>query len=283
MSGSLGKKNLLFRFMIVVFLPSVADGSAFIPQKRLYTPDVFPNTFSSFQDLRYAILNIIGKTKKRIWVLTDFLSDGEIVSALYLAKYRKVSVRVYLGEKKAYNYMSRLGYLQEQKTPVFRKPRDLPFTARTLILSDYHLYFIEGDLDFLNPRKNFEIKVLSRKDTEQFMKIWRGLKVSKRSFLPSSSGKKRVLRERAPDRPVSHSRRVYGKGNQDGSYNYDRNQPLKPPDDISHRLPKDLKSRRSDGLRPYRMRKSGPLVAPRLFNELESKESELRSEDLDDF
>src|SRR4051812_1521271 len=67
-----------------------------------------PRRFESFSDLRNEVLDYISGATQRIWLVTPYLTDGEIVSALYVAQYRKLDVKVLLGRGKANSYMSRL-------------------------------------------------------------------------------------------------------------------------------------------------------------------------------
>jgi hypothetical protein len=88
--------------------------------------DIRISDFDSFSKMRFEVLNLVGAAKTRIWLVTDYLTDGEVVSALFLARYRKLDVKVLLGKKKAYSYMSRLGYLRQQNIPVYIKPNNFP-------------------------------------------------------------------------------------------------------------------------------------------------------------
>ena len=80
--------------------------------------------FQDFASFRQEILNLVGTAQTRIWLTTDFISDGEIVSALYLGKYRKLDVLTMLGKKKANSYMSRLNFFKAQGMDVYMRPQD---------------------------------------------------------------------------------------------------------------------------------------------------------------
>lgn len=109
-------------------------------------------TVDSFAEVRSEVLNAIGAATQRIWLTTDYLTDGEIVSALFIAQYRKIDVQVLLGRAKANYYMSRLNYLKNQNIPVYLKP-DTPALKAigkvSSVLCDDRLLQVDGELDFL--------------------------------------------------------------------------------------------------------------------------------------
>jgi len=114
-------------------------------------------TVNSFADVRSEVLNLIGGAQRRIWLMSDFLSDGEIVSALYVAQYRKVEVQVLLGRAKSNAYMSRLNYLKAQNITVFLRPPQFQPNIPSAVLADDQLLLVNGELDFLARNRRFEI------------------------------------------------------------------------------------------------------------------------------
>jgi hypothetical protein len=124
--------------------------------------------FSSFSELRHAVLDRISGSTKRIWLVTDYLTDGETVTALYLAQYRKLDVKVLLGRAKANAYMSRLNYLKSQSIPVFLKPDHFRAGSPTAILTDDTLVRIDGELDFLAKYKRFNLSTGSAAEAQAF-------------------------------------------------------------------------------------------------------------------
>ena len=64
--------------------------------------------FDSFASARSDLLSRIGGASKRIWISSNFLTDAEIVSSLYIAQYRKVQISVLIGKDKASHILSRL-------------------------------------------------------------------------------------------------------------------------------------------------------------------------------
>ena len=61
--------------------------------------DINIKNTNNFEELREEVLQIISKSQKRIWLTSDFLTDGDIVTALYFAKVRKPHVFVLLGQR----------------------------------------------------------------------------------------------------------------------------------------------------------------------------------------
>ena len=118
--------------------------------------------FPDFPTLRAEILNVIGAAKKQLWLSSDYLTDGEIVSALYIAKYRKLDVKVLLGKRMSRQYMSRLHYLKQQKIPVFIKPYNFPEKSATALLADENLILVNGNLNFLKKR-TFQLRYADEK------------------------------------------------------------------------------------------------------------------------
>lgn len=137
--------------------------------------------FSSYKQMKNSLLDIIGSAKNRVWLYTDYLTDGEIVTSLYIAKYRKIDVAVVLGPEKVYGYMSRINYLKSHKIPVFlyRGPNDSK-TSRVLV--DTKLYRIDSDLNFLTKINKIHIYREGQKQLNQFVEMVTKSKSSKISI-----------------------------------------------------------------------------------------------------
>lgn len=112
-------------------------------------------TFPDFSSLRAETLNLISGAKERVWLTTDYLTDGEIATALFLARYRKIDVQVLLGKHKARSYMSRLTYLNKQNVPVYLRPHQFRTPERTGLLTDNKLLYVNGDLDSLGAQRTY--------------------------------------------------------------------------------------------------------------------------------
>lgn len=113
-----------------------------------------------FPAARNEVLTLIGGATQRIRVVTDFLSDGEIVSALYIAQYRKVNVQVLLGQGRATHTLSRLNYLKSQNIPVWIRPRGFMSQNPTILLVDQKLYALNGELDYMAKHRKFTLTQL---------------------------------------------------------------------------------------------------------------------------
>lgn len=125
-------------------------------------------SLTSFAELRAEVLDAISGASKRVWLVTDYLTDGEIVSALYLAQYRKLDVQVLLGRGKSNNYMSRLSYLKNQNIPVFLKPDTFTPGHPTALLVDERLLLVNGELDFLAKVRQYSVMIASPERRDAF-------------------------------------------------------------------------------------------------------------------
>ncbi len=152
--------------MAMVLLSSVLHAEAVQPTPALTPQDSLP--FASFSELKNSVVSKIGSASSRIWLVTDFLSDGDIVSSIHLAKYRKVDVQVLLGQKKANAYMSRLATLKNQDIPTYMKPVNLSPTGQTWMLIDEQLLIIDGDLDFMTRKRAFVMRNASSAQSQDF-------------------------------------------------------------------------------------------------------------------
>lgn len=121
-----------------------------------------------FPAVRSEVLNLIGGATTRVRVVTDFLSDGEIVTGLYIAQYRKVNVQVLLGQARATNVLSRLNYLKAQNVPVWLRPRGFMSQYPTILLVDDKLYTLNADLDSMAKHRRFAITAVPDTEVAKF-------------------------------------------------------------------------------------------------------------------
>ena len=142
-----------------MFIPENGISKVTAPQKSQPAPRKINKTVKTFSELRSEVLNLIGGANKKIWLTTNYLTDGEIVAALYVAKYRKIDVKVLLGARKSRQYMSRLNFLKKQKTPVYLKTNNFPKKWSTAMLIDHKLYTINSELDFKSRQSSFSIRM----------------------------------------------------------------------------------------------------------------------------
>lgn len=121
-----------------------------------------------FAAARTEILTLIGGATQSIRIATDFLSDGEIASALYIAQYRKVNVQVLLGPAKATSVLSRLSFLKAQNIPVWLRPRGFMASHPTVIQVDQNLYSLNADLDYMARHRKFILSPLPATQNKAF-------------------------------------------------------------------------------------------------------------------
>jgi hypothetical protein len=124
--------------------------------------------FSDFAGLRAELLSMIGAASRRVFVCTDFLTDADIVSSLYIAQYRKVNIKVLLGRDKASHMLSRLSYLQQVSIQTSLRPKDFYPASSTLLLIDDRLVTISINLDYLTRSKGLTITTQPIEDVAAF-------------------------------------------------------------------------------------------------------------------
>ena len=117
--------------------------------------------YAAFSDARAEVLETIGRATQRVWLVTDYLTDGEICAALYMAQYRKIDVQVLLGRRLANQYMSRLKYLKDQNIPTFLKPDSFSENSKTVLLVDQNLVTLDITLDFLSKDRGINMSKIS--------------------------------------------------------------------------------------------------------------------------
>jgi hypothetical protein len=194
-------------------------------------------SYDSFAALRSDILDFISGANARVWMHSDYLTDGEIVTSLFVAKYRKLDVQVLLGKRKANAYMSRLNYLKGQNITVYLKPDTFKTEAISAILGDDELVFIDGELDFMSRYKKFNVYIASKEQTVAYQAAFAqaaGLEVP---AVPAPMPL--VGRPSAPSNSASSYKPVYS-GNKEGTYTYGRGREPRPTG-VPAKLPKETK------------------------------------------
>lgn len=213
------------------------------PQLPIGTPGFNFKSTANFDDLRHNILELIGTGRKRVWLLTDYLSDGEIASTLFLAKYRNLDVKVYLGRDQLNASGSRLPYLRAQSVPTYLRPRT-GYTTPTLLFVDSRLYGITRDMNALQRLGTAEIVQASPADVKAFVSWLKDVMES-----PEIAYPKAFKSGRTPKEPFQ--------GDSEGSYNYDRrSNRQKAPEGVTRELPRIPKWKQTE-----EMRKKG-IVSP---------------------
>jgi len=200
-------------------------------------------TLDSFSELRREVLTLISGATSRIWLATGYLTDGEIVSALYVAQYRKINVTVLLGRSRANHYMSRLAYLKNQNIPVFLQPPTYKSNFQTSILVDDRLLEATGDLDFLAKYKKVDLQIASPADTQAFQAIFSqaaSSKVEAKATALPLVGRARPQQQTGRALTLPAVEAPSQAPQNEGVYIYDRKQTPRP-EGVPAKLPKTLK------------------------------------------
>ncbi len=206
------------------------------PQLPIGAPGFNFKSTANFDDLRHNILELIGSGRKRVWLLTDYLTDGEIASALFLAKYRNLDVKVYLGRDQLNSSGSRLPYLRGQGVPTYLRPRT-GYTTPTLLFIDSRLYAFNRDMNSLQRLGSAEIVQASPTDVKGFVAWLKTVMENPEIAYPRAFKSGRTTKE-----PFQ--------GDSEGSYNYDRrSNRQKAPEGVSRELPRIPKWKQTEELR----------------------------------
>ena len=197
---------------------------------------------NNFKELREEVLQIISKSQKRIWLSTDYLTDGDIVTALYFAKVRKLHVFVLLGSQKASSHMSRLNYLKQNNIPTYIKPSTLQPKAATLIYSDSRLYRISRDLNSYNKTGSAKISLASVQDLKTYKRDFiRAIKnpITARVKPIPLVGRARKHSYKAKPKRSNSYQRHNSAISPTGTYNYDKTpRSYRAPKGVNTSLPK---------------------------------------------
>jgi hypothetical protein len=151
LSGGKAKTMLISkviqRLLAIVFI--LATPISFAQKSEGSSGERSLQEFPDFPSLRTDVLAKFGSASKRIWLATDFLTDAEIVSSLFIAQYRKVNISVLLGKDRATNILSRLNYLKQVNIPVALRPKEFYAKHPTILLIDNQLYALSIPLDYM--------------------------------------------------------------------------------------------------------------------------------------
>ena len=220
--------------------------------------------FVNFSELKNSVVSKISAASERVWLSTDFLTDGDVVGALHLAKYRRVDVQVLLGRSKANAYMSRLGFLKNQEISTWIKPKNFMPSVQSAILSDNQLFLVDGDLDFMTNRHNFVLRIATPAQAQEFGSAFQSAVAEGLDVKPApvpAVGRKGSSSGRggrayvpptatdAPSTPKTPAKNTNTATNSpDQTYNYGRDRHSRPQG-IPQKLPKALKWKEIDKIR----------------------------------
>ena len=108
--------------------------------------------FKGFDALRDKIYTSIVSAKKRVWLLTNFISDFDVSMAMYVAKSHRRDVRVLLNEKRLEEFLSQYTYLLAHDIKTKTSPN---VSKVSYLFCDDKLYRFDSDLDFLTSNESF--------------------------------------------------------------------------------------------------------------------------------
>jgi hypothetical protein len=115
-------------------------------------------TFSSYQDFRHQVLSLMGSARHRIWLTSRFLSDSDIILGLYMARYRKVDIRIGVGESQANHPLSRYHELAEEGLFVQKLPLDGQGSSPSSLIIDNQAYRFNTVLHPFVQQRRFSIQ-----------------------------------------------------------------------------------------------------------------------------
>jgi hypothetical protein len=184
--------------------------------------------FKKYSDQRAALLERIASSKQRIILSTSYLTDGDVASALYLAKYRKLNVQVRLGAKQQNGYMSRMSFLRQQQINVSVDSRRDDEQYPTRLVADEKIFFYGSDLNFMTAATSFAEVLGTPEDLKSFLSQFEG---SSAAEVPSSEAKGHNDRS-AAQRPTDAA-----SGGND-VFRYDRQQRSSVNSDMPKQLPR---------------------------------------------
>ncbi len=206
------------------------------PQLPMNTPGFNFKTAANFDDLRHNILELIRGSKKRVWLITDSLTDGGVASALYTAKARNQDVKVFLGRDQINVSGSRLPFLRSQSIPAYLRPKTA-YTAPTFLFVDQRLFTFTRDLSPTQRAGGGEVIQASPAEVKAFVSWLKEVMVNPEIAYPRAFRGGRTAKE-----PFQ--------GDTEGSYNYDRKSDgRKAPEGVVRELPRVPKWKQIEELR----------------------------------
>ncbi len=237
-----------------MLIASVVSVLPMFPSSLVFANEATPlKSYDNFSALRGDILDFISGATTKVWLHSDFLTDGEIVTSLFMAKYRKLDVKVLLGKRKSNAYMSRLNYLKNQNIPVFLKPDSFKSSAISAVLSDNELVFIDGELDFMSRYKKFNVYRASEAEMQAYTAAFAGAANMEIPAIPAEiplvgrkggSGPAAYNPAQTGAVTTSSSAQSAGASSADSAYNYGRGKAPRP-EGVAGKLPKETKWRKT--------------------------------------
>jgi hypothetical protein len=201
-----------------------------------------------YSELRSTVLNLIAGASQRVWLTSEFLSDSELVSSIFVAQFRKLDVQVVLGASRAGDALSRASFLMNQKIPTFMRPRSWSMPSDSALLTDEQLVWINGNFDPYSARREFRISIASEAERQSFEQSF--LSAIGQRLTPQVKSLPNV--GRAPRNlvapPVANHMRETGSANS-GAYNYNRSRhDRRAPQGVATQLPRETISQKRESI-----------------------------------
>lgn len=222
--------------------------------------------FVGFADLRHNLLDKIGGAKQKVWVASEQLTDGEIVAALSVAKYRQLDVVVLLGKEKMRSYASKFAFLRQNQVSVYEKPSSLALGESSVIVIDNEVLVVNSALDFLTDRKVLYMQSAAEPIKSQTLSAFRRIRTGysdnmpvSESTSPTANGQVAGAKNSgaAPsqfsDRPTESAPGPGVKSDDSSPFTYSRNERKAPPG-----VPKKLPNKTVLQLREERQEDNPP-------------------------
>lgn len=124
--------------------------------------------YSDFPSLRRDILATMAGAERRVWLISEFISDYDISLALYVAKFRKLDVRVVLGRERLDASLSQYRYLHSHRIPI-KVVSGL--RSSTILICDERMFQLNSDLDFLTMRESFLLHAVVKPQIGKFARV----------------------------------------------------------------------------------------------------------------
>ncbi len=124
-------------------------------------------TFRSFDVVKDYFINRIAKAENRILVITSVLASTDIATALILADYKGVTVRVLVNKTEALKPYSRFDYLKRNVINV----KNILFKGNfrySVIIIDNNTYKLHSDLSKKTSKKRYWLEIVEEKETTDF-------------------------------------------------------------------------------------------------------------------
>ena len=148
------------RWLVIALMATIAIATMVIA-----TTAIADRKFNSFDGLRDALLAEIAAAKRRVWLISEFVSDHDIALSLYIAKFRKLDVQVILGRERLAGFLSQHRYLTSHQVPL----KVMAGVYRpTLLVCDKKVLRINSDLDLLSEQRSFSVTRVLAKHFKQF-------------------------------------------------------------------------------------------------------------------